>query len=145
MLFYGMLCSVMLYFIMFIIFYHIIFCYTLLHYIQFFGYIISIYTFILISYFASNTQLDNFTTRGFLIWKSKNDGLCADASTIPLQFGKNSVSGCIIRVGLNWFENCTTLRALVKRHQDLLVRGLKVAKRGNPVANNSDDWLDILR
>ncbi|XP_065054238.1 uncharacterized protein LOC135683037 [Rhopilema esculentum] len=93
----------------------------------------------------TSSTLDNFTTRGFLIWKSKNDGLCADASTVPLQFGKNSVSGCIVRVGLDRFENCTSLRLLVERHQDLLVRGLKVAKRGNPVANNSDDWLDILR
>ena len=84
-------------------------------------------------------------TNGLQLWKSTGDGLCSSAGMIPVSFGKNSLSGCSVRIGLDAFANCSQLAATIKKNQDKLIQGIQIARRGNPSVSTTDDWLDIVK
>ena len=63
----------------------------------------------------------------------------------PISFGRNSLSGCIVRIGLDRFSNCSELSSLIKASQDKLVTASHIAKIGNPSVFDPEDWLNIMR
>ena len=83
-------------------------------------------------------------TDGILLWHPKGIALCTSSNVIPVPFGRTSFSGCSILIGLDRFSNCSELSSLVKENQAKLVKAVQVAKRGNPVVNDGNDWLDII-
>ncbi len=79
------------------------------------------------------------------MWKPSKSGLCSEATTSPIQFGKDTTSGCLLRFGVDQFANCSSLVELVQQNQDQLVKAIRIAKRGNPSVRVAADWLDIIR
>ncbi|XP_066465971.1 tectonic-2 isoform X2 [Tiliqua scincoides] len=77
------------------------------------------------------------------LWKPDGKGLCTSASLVPLLFGLNSVSGCILEVDPK--DNCSQLRENVTERLNSLVQASFVGKRGNSNASDPDDWVEIIR
>ncbi|XP_028400295.1 tectonic-2-like [Dendronephthya gigantea] len=87
----------------------------------------------------------NQTTQGHVsLWSTSSTGLCAEAKTSDLTFGENSHTGCLLRLSLNDFINCTLLRNTVLERQRNLVGASFVARRGNATFNKTDDWVPLL-
>ncbi|XP_048449304.1 tectonic-2 [Rhincodon typus] len=55
------------------------------------------------------------------IWRPVGNGLCSSAQTTSVLFGKNSISGCLLRLGINTFDDCIGLRA-VRRQANVLTQ-----------------------
>jgi len=70
-------------------------------------------------------------------------GLCADSGSEAPAFGQDSASGCLLRLSLLEFENCSALRALVEENQRALVTSNRVSRFGNPNLANylADEWI----
>ncbi|KAJ6656700.1 hypothetical protein lerEdw1_003587 [Lerista edwardsae] len=70
-------------------------------------------------------------------------GLCTSGSLVPLLFGLDSSSGCLLEVDPK--ENCNQLRENVTGRLNSLVQADFVGKRGNSNSSKPDDWVEILR
>ncbi|XP_032732350.1 tectonic-2 [Lontra canadensis] len=87
-------------------------------------------------------RMNNETT--LHLWQSAGRGLCTSATFKPVLFGEDTLSGCLLEVGIH--ENCTRLRENAAELLDSLVRATHVAMRGNSDYNDpSDGWLEIIR
>ncbi|MGH0114672.1 UNVERIFIED_CONTAM: hypothetical protein FKN15_033989 [Acipenser sinensis] len=98
------------------------------------------------------------------------NGLCATAKTTPVLFGVDFTSGCILRLSLKGLSNCSqtrfvskstltaanctftdpiktyltpNLRETVQKGLSSLVSATIVAKRGNPVSTDLNEWVSI--
>ena len=94
---------------------------------------------------SSQVASQGTTTLGLLLWKPSITGMCAESTKTPVEFGRNYLSGCLLRFGVDRFANCSALIELVKQNQDQLARAVKISKRGNPSASVSTDWIDVVR
>ena len=93
------------------------------------------------------TKISNETnltsTDGLKVWQPDSTGLCSNARLNPVTFGSDIFSGCSLRLSLDRFENCTSLKEMVREFQDKLVQSTLVGRRGNAAGNVSDDWIPI--
>ena len=87
----------------------------------------------------------NQTSLGQLgLWSPSLNGLCPEARTTDVLFGVNSLSGCLFRLSLKDFTNCSLLRESVSKHQANLVKATHIARRGSVSLNETKDWLVLL-
>lgn len=87
-------------------------------------------------------RMNNETT--LHLWQSAGRGLCTSATFKPVLFGEDTLSGCLLEVGIH--ENCTWLRENAAELLDSLVQATHVAMRGNSnYSDPSDGWLEIIR
>ncbi|NXT19039.1 TECT2 protein, partial [Syrrhaptes paradoxus] len=77
------------------------------------------------------------------IWQTAGRGLCTSATSTPVLFGLNSLSGCILEVGIN--ENCSFLRANVIEKLNSLIQATHVGRRDNSSYSDLNDWVEIIR
>ncbi|KAM9194101.1 tectonic-2 isoform 2-T2 [Dugong dugon] len=78
------------------------------------------------------------------LWQPAGRGLCTSATFMPILFGENALSGCLLEVGIN--ENCTQLRETAVERLDSLIQATHVAMRGNSdYGDLNDGWLEIIR
>uniref|UniRef100_UPI00358E523D tectonic-2-like isoform X1 n=2 Tax=Myxine glutinosa TaxID=7769 RepID=UPI00358E523D len=78
------------------------------------------------------------------IWRPVMEGLCEAAGTVPVGFGEDSFSGCLLHLGLEELQDCSVLRAQVRKKQLELVKSTWVAKRGNSDPNALQEWTPVL-
>ncbi|NXN15659.1 TECT2 protein, partial [Indicator maculatus] len=77
------------------------------------------------------------------IWQPDGRGLCMSATYTPVLFGLDSVSGCLLEVGIN--EDCSLLRGNVTEKLDSLIQATHVGKRDNSSFSDLNDWVEIIR
>ncbi|XP_069727335.1 tectonic-2 [Phaenicophaeus curvirostris] len=77
------------------------------------------------------------------IWQPAGRGLCTSATSTPVLFGLDSVSGCILEVGMN--EDCSLLRGSVTETLNSLIQATHVGKRHNSNYSDLNDWVEIIR
>uniref|UniRef100_A0A8C4WU08 Tectonic-1-3 domain-containing protein n=1 Tax=Eptatretus burgeri TaxID=7764 RepID=A0A8C4WU08_EPTBU len=78
------------------------------------------------------------------IWRPVMEGLCEVAATVPVGFGEDSFSGCLLHLGLEELQHCSLLRAVMRKTQLELVKSTWVAKRGNSDPNALPEWTPVL-
>jgi len=77
-------------------------------------------------------------------WKPGPTGSCEDVGLSEVSFGLDHSSGCIIRLNLANFSDCSLLRNQVERFQQNLFQNVNFVSRfGNP-ADFSTDFLDLI-
>ncbi|CAB4038508.1 Hypothetical predicted protein, partial [Paramuricea clavata] len=87
----------------------------------------------------------NQTSLGQLsLWSPSVTGLCTEARTSGILFGLNSMTGCLLRLTLKDFANCSSLKETVLEHQENLLKATHVARRGNVTLNETNDWVLLL-
>ncbi|XP_072908119.1 tectonic-2 isoform X1 [Hemitrygon akajei] len=79
------------------------------------------------------------------IWRPVGNGLCSSAKTTLLLFGEDSTSGCLLRLGIDDFENCTALRFTVYENLLNLVPADYVAQRGNSNFTDLSEWVPLFK
>ncbi|NWU65687.1 TECT2 protein, partial [Pterocles burchelli] len=77
------------------------------------------------------------------IWQTAGRGLCTSATSTPVLFGLDSLSGCILEVGIN--EDCSFLRANVIEKLNSLIQATHVGRRDNSSYSDLNDWVEIIR
>uniref|UniRef100_A0A8C0FY42 Tectonic family member 2 n=1 Tax=Bubo bubo TaxID=30461 RepID=A0A8C0FY42_BUBBB len=70
-------------------------------------------------------------------------GICTSATYTPVLFGVDSLSGCILEVGIN--EDCSLLRGNVTEKLNSLIQATHVGKRDNSSYSDLNDWVEIIR
>uniref|UniRef100_A0A663MHB8 Tectonic family member 2 n=1 Tax=Athene cunicularia TaxID=194338 RepID=A0A663MHB8_ATHCN len=70
-------------------------------------------------------------------------GMCTSATYTPVLFGVDSLSGCILEVGIN--EDCSLLRGNVTEKLNSLIQATHVGKRHNSSYSDLNDWVEIIR
>ena len=94
---------------------------------------------------ASPLVTINQTMAGQLsLWSGSVSGLCTEAQSSAVLFGVNSLTGCLLRLTLKDFTNCSLLRETVLERQRNLVKATHVARRGNVTLNETKDWVLLL-
>ena len=78
------------------------------------------------------------------LWSPSITGLCREAQTSAILFDVNSLTGCLLRLTLKDFTNCSLLRETVLERQGNLVQATHVARRGNVKLNETEDWVLLL-
>ncbi|XP_072096835.1 tectonic-2 isoform X2 [Mobula birostris] len=79
------------------------------------------------------------------IWRPVGNGLCSSTETMLLLFGEDSTSGCLLRLGIDDFENCTALRSTVYENLLNLVPADYVARRGNSNFTDLSEWVPLFK
>ncbi|XP_078713594.1 tectonic-2 [Lampetra fluviatilis] len=83
-------------------------------------------------------------TEGLHLWYPVGSSLCAEAQTTQVKFGENSISGCLLRLGLTELNNCTNIRHNILQGWNRLVSADMVGRRGNSIPNDTNtDWVPI--
>ncbi|NWX18282.1 TECT2 protein, partial [Aegotheles bennettii] len=77
------------------------------------------------------------------IWQPAGRGLCTSATYTPVLFGLDSLSGCLLEVGIN--EDCSLLRGKVTEELNSLIQATHVGKRDNSSYSDLNDWVEIIR
>ncbi|KFQ67710.1 Tectonic-2, partial [Phaethon lepturus] len=77
------------------------------------------------------------------IWQPAGRGLCTSATYTSVLFGLDSISGCILEVGIN--EDCSHLRGNVTEKLSSLIQATHVGKRDNSSYGDLHDWVEIIR
>ncbi|XP_068767765.1 tectonic-2 isoform X3 [Struthio camelus] len=77
------------------------------------------------------------------LWQPAGRGLCTSATYAPVLFGLDSVSGCVLEVGIN--EDCSLLRGNVTEKLNSLIQATHIGKRGNSNSSDLNDWVEIIR
>ncbi|XP_041084032.1 tectonic-2 isoform X3 [Polyodon spathula] len=77
------------------------------------------------------------------VWQPVGNGLCATAKTTPVLFGEDFTSGCILRLSLKGLSNCSQTRETVQKGLSSLISATIVAKTGNPVSTDLNEWVSI--
>uniref|UniRef100_A0A8D0KZ59 Tectonic-1-3 domain-containing protein n=1 Tax=Strix occidentalis caurina TaxID=311401 RepID=A0A8D0KZ59_STROC len=77
------------------------------------------------------------------IWQPADRGICTSATYTPVLFGVDSLSGCILEVGIN--EDCSLLRGNVTEKLNSLIQATHVGKRDNSSYSDLNDWVEIIR
>ncbi|XP_010220467.1 PREDICTED: tectonic-2 [Tinamus guttatus] len=77
------------------------------------------------------------------LWWPALGGLCISSAYTPVLFGLDSLSGCMLEVGVN--EDCNLLRGNVTDKLNSLVQATHVGKRSNSSYGNLNDWVEIIR
>ncbi|XP_068268768.1 tectonic-2 isoform X2 [Nyctibius grandis] len=77
------------------------------------------------------------------IWQPAGRGLCVSATYTPVLFGLDSLSGCILEVGIN--EDCSLLRGNVTEKLNSLIQATHIGKRDNSSYSDLNDWVEIIR
>ncbi|XP_074966849.1 V-type proton ATPase 116 kDa subunit a 2-like [Phalacrocorax aristotelis] len=91
---------------------------------------------------AANMNASNIS--GSLnIWQPAGRGLCTSATYTPVLFGLDSLSGCILEVGIN--EDCSLLRGNVTEKLNSLIQATHIGKRDNSSYSDLNDWVEIIR
>jgi hypothetical protein len=54
------------------------------------------------------------------------------------------MTGCLLRLTLKDFANCSSLKETVLEHQENLLKATHVARRGNVTLNETNDWVLLL-
>ncbi|XP_067910604.1 tectonic-2 isoform X2 [Heterodontus francisci] len=78
------------------------------------------------------------------IWRPVGNGLCSSAQTTSVLFGKDSTSGCRLRLSIDNFENCTDLRFIVYENLLNLVPE-NVSRRGNSNPTDLSEWVPLFK
>nr|XP_026693437.1 tectonic-2-like [Ciona intestinalis] len=99
------------------------------------------YPIISASVFESNIN----QTQTLLVWSATNDGLCSSSLSSPPLFGKDSLTGCLVRLSYLDFKNCSVLQSEIEAQQRSLLSASYVSRFGNPntTALNTD-WIQII-
>ncbi|XP_067163498.1 tectonic-2 isoform X1 [Apteryx mantelli] len=77
------------------------------------------------------------------LWQPAGRGLCTSATYTPVLFGLDSLSGCMLEVGIN--EDCSLLRGNVTEKLNSLIQATHIGKRGNSNYSDLNDWVKIIR
>ncbi|NXA49740.1 TECT2 protein, partial [Nothocercus julius] len=77
------------------------------------------------------------------LWQPALGGLCMSAAYTPVLFGLESLSGCMLEVGVN--EDCNLLRGNVTDKLSSLIQATHIGKRSNSSYSNVNDWVEIIR
>ncbi|NXG58312.1 TECT2 protein, partial [Hemiprocne comata] len=77
------------------------------------------------------------------IWQPAGRGLCTSATYTPVLFGLDSLSGCILEVGID--EDCSLLRGNVTEKLNSLIQSTHIGKRDNSSDSDLNDWVEIIR
>ncbi|XP_078083223.1 tectonic-2 isoform X2 [Mustelus asterias] len=78
------------------------------------------------------------------IWQPVGNGLCSSAQTTSVLFGKNSISGCLLKFSIDNFTECADLRSIVYKTLLNLMPG-NVSKRGNSNPTDLTEWLPLFK
>ncbi|XP_058889064.1 tectonic-2-like isoform X3 [Acipenser ruthenus] len=92
---------------------------------------------------AGNMRSSVITRTTLNVWQPVGNGLCVTAKTTPVLFGVDFASGCILRLSLKGLSNCSQTRETVQKGLSSLVSATIVAKRGNPVSTDLNEWVSI--
>ncbi|KAM9281376.1 tectonic-2 [Morus bassanus] len=82
------------------------------------------------------------TSGSLNIWQPAGRGLCTLATYTPVLFGLDSLSGCILEVGIN--EDCSLLRGNVTEKLNSLIQATHIGKRDNSSYSDLNDWVEII-
>ncbi|XP_007905978.2 tectonic-2 isoform X2 [Callorhinchus milii] len=91
---------------------------------------------------TNGTRVDKASIR---TWKPAGNGLCASALTSPILFGQDSISGCVLRLNLGTFSNCSILWNLVFENLLSLTPATHIARRGNSNYSDLSEWVELFR
>ncbi|NWH56074.1 TECT2 protein, partial [Geococcyx californianus] len=83
------------------------------------------------------------TSGSLNIWQPAGRSLCTTATSTPVLFGVDSLSGCILEVDIN--EDCSLLRGSVTETLNSLIQATHVGKRDNSNYSDLNDWVEIIR
>ncbi|XP_038654341.1 tectonic-2 isoform X2 [Scyliorhinus canicula] len=78
------------------------------------------------------------------IWQPVGNGLCSSAQTTSVLFGKDAISGCMLRLSVDNFANCSDLRTIVYKGLLNLVPG-NISRRGNPNLTDLTEWVPLYK
>ncbi|XP_051888247.1 tectonic-2 isoform X2 [Pristis pectinata] len=78
-------------------------------------------------------------------WRPVGNGLCSSAETTSVLFGEDSTSGCLLRLSIDDFENCTALGLTVYENLLNLVPANYVARRGNSNLTDLSEWVPLFK
>ncbi|XP_041059372.1 tectonic-2 [Carcharodon carcharias] len=78
------------------------------------------------------------------IWRPVGNGLCSSAQTTSVLFRKDSISGCLLRLSIDNFENCANLRSIVYKNLLNLVP-TNVSRRGNSNPADLSEWVPLFK
>ncbi|GCC35739.1 hypothetical protein chiPu_0014227 [Chiloscyllium punctatum] len=78
------------------------------------------------------------------IWKPVGNGLCSSAQITSVLFGKNSLSGCLLRLGIDAFDNCSGLRSTIYENLLNLVP-TNISRRGNSNPSDLSEWVPLFK
>ncbi|XP_072368154.1 tectonic-2 isoform X2 [Scyliorhinus torazame] len=78
------------------------------------------------------------------IWQPVGNGLCSSAQTTSVLFGKDAISGCMLRLSVDNFANCTDLRSIVYKGLLNLVPG-NISRRGNSNPTDLTEWVPLYK
>uniref|UniRef100_UPI00398F521C tectonic-2 isoform X2 n=1 Tax=Pristiophorus japonicus TaxID=55135 RepID=UPI00398F521C len=79
------------------------------------------------------------------IWRPVGNGLCSSAQTRSVLFGEDSISGCLLRLNIDSFANCSNLRSIVQENILNLVPANYVARRGNSKPTDLSEWVPLFK
>ncbi|NXX95085.1 TECT2 protein, partial [Centropus bengalensis] len=91
---------------------------------------------------AANVNASD-TSGSLNVWQPAGRGLCTSATSTPVLFGLDSLSGCILEVGIN--EDCSLLRGSVTEKLNSLIQATHVGKRDTSDDSDPNDWVEIIR
>uniref|UniRef100_A0A8C4KD15 Tectonic family member 2 n=1 Tax=Dromaius novaehollandiae TaxID=8790 RepID=A0A8C4KD15_DRONO len=86
---------------------------------------------------------DSDTFGSLKLWQPAGRGLCTSATYTPVLFGLDSLSGCMLEVGIS--EDCNFLRGNVTEKLNSLIQATHIGKRGNSNDSDLNDWVQIIR
>ncbi|XP_060699293.1 tectonic-2 isoform X2 [Hemiscyllium ocellatum] len=78
------------------------------------------------------------------IWQPVGNGLCSSAQITSVLFGKNSLSGCLLRLGIDAFDNCTGLRSIIYKKL-LTLMPTNISRRGNSNPSDLSEWVPLFK
>ncbi|XP_072443703.1 tectonic-2 isoform X1 [Chiloscyllium punctatum] len=78
------------------------------------------------------------------IWKPVGNGLCSSAQITSVLFGKNSLSGCLLRLGIDAFDNCSGLKSTIYENLLNLVP-TNISRRGNSNPSDLSEWVPLFK
>ncbi|XP_072443707.1 tectonic-2 isoform X4 [Chiloscyllium punctatum] len=72
------------------------------------------------------------------------NGLCSSAQITSVLFGKNSLSGCLLRLGIDAFDNCSGLKSTIYENLLNLVP-TNISRRGNSNPSDLSEWVPLFK
>ncbi len=81
---------------------------------------------------------------GLRVWSPDPTSLCSGASTRRINFGEDSVSGCLVPLRRSDFADCAALFDAVAETSAALVSSSVVARGGDPDPKDEDDFVRVI-
>ena len=89
--------------------------------------------------------IDTNASKSLSLWNPSVSGFCEGASRSPINFGIDSQTSCMLRLGLPNLLDCENLRKSILYQQDNLMLSNCISRGGDPNRTDLEAWISVFR